>query len=1008
MTPEKTYTLDELEAADSEALDAESANAYSLEDLDRLDSWEEPKQGMVSVLSSYGKGFASDLARVPGQVGEILKETGEKGGAGLAIPSFIDGIAITNSFTKGERLKGPADEALIRIGETLSKKNEEWMKRTELKPESEGKADKVAFDLGAGSSSVLTSLGLLYATRSPTLPALLSGARQKADIYKEARAAAKTPEEASAISSAAGLIEGGVEQLGGVAFLKAISFNKWITRAVARAATEGLEEGIQQAGEEAVTNVTGVRKDSMQEIAMRIGYASVIGFTLGVPAGAVSTAIEKTSIKKELRGLGFSKDQTTRIIEKISEKTIEDGSVKMEVEKFIQEEITKTEQILNESLPPAAQSEAEAQTGTATATMEENDIYAQNFKARQQKQGESPQQLYDKISSGISRIAEPVSTRLGQINPKLKNKLRRYEYDLKQRTLEDEKSAKPFLEAYSKLNEKDQSDLDLALKNKDQEKIKDVLERNRMTQEYQGVRHALDALYIRAKDTGLDLGFIEEYFPRKVKDVDGMLKFFQKQDTWPEMVKAMNAKEVKLGRKLNDEEKAEMLNSMLRGFSGGGKAKLARPGNVKERKIDTVTPELNKFYQDSPQALLNYIYRVNDFIEARRFFGKAAKGKEMSENTLDDSIGAFVLDLLQDGSISGAQAKDVSDILKSRFAQKGPGGIVSAVKNITYIETMGSVTSAITQIGDIAFSLYKNGFYRTGKALAETVSGQAQLTKEDIGIERIAEEFAEKSKTAAALDFVFKSVGLNWMDRLGKETQINAALDKYSELAQKPTPEFTEQMKLIFGDEAAQTAEDLKAKTASDNVKFLLFSELADVQPIALSEMPEQYLKGGNSRLFYMLKTYTIKQLDVFRNEVFLKMRKDPKTAIGNFLRLSSLLMLANGTADLLKDLILNRPIEPDDYVIDNLLRLFGVSKFTLYKFKKEGVSQGVSSFVVPPLGKFISSGAKDIDKMLQGEFDPQEAEIIQSVPLLGKMYYWWFGGGKAKSEKGKSGRTRL
>ena len=191
------------------------------------------------------------------------------------------------------------------------------------------------------------------------------------------------------------------------------------------------------------------------------------------------------------------------------------------------------------------------------------------------------------------------------------------------------------------------------------------------------------------------------------------------------------------------------------------------------------------------------------------------------------------------------------------------------------------------------------------------------------------------------------------------------------------------------------------------NVKFFLFSELADVQPIALSEMPEQYLKSGNGRLLYMLKTYSIKQIDVFRNEVFLKIRSNPREALGNLVRLSTLLMLANGTADLIKDLILNRPVEPEDYVIDNFLRLFGISKFTLMKFKKESVSAGVSSFVVPPFGKFISSGAKDIDKMLKGEFEPEKAEIIQSVPFLGKIYYWWFGAGSEKGKKKKKQASR-
>jgi len=955
----------------------------------------------------------------------------------------------------------------------------------------------------------------------------------------------------------------------------------------------------------------------------------------------------------------------------------------------------------------------------ASRNVKEGDMYAENLQMRQKDKANLMGPIgnaYQTAAESVSRIAEPISTRLNTINPKLKNRMRRYEFDLKQRTLQDEKAVFPFLQKYDKLSEKDQADLDLAFKNNDDARIKEIIERNSMAAEYKAVRHTLDALYERATKTGVNIGYIPEYYPRQIKDAKGMLKLFKQQDEWPEMQKAINEKEEKLGRKLTDNEKAELLNSMLRGYRGKNRT----PGNIKKREISVVTPELNKFYHQAPQALLNYIYGVNDYVEARRFFGKSVKGSEMSEEATKASIGNFVLNLLESGEIEGKDAQSVSDVLLARFSTKGPGEITRAVKNISYMETMGSVTSAITQIGDIAFSLYKNGFYNTGKALAKRLGGQAEITREDIGIERIAEEFADKSKTGAALDKVFKMVGLNWMDRLGKETHINAALEKFHKLAKnepaaqnerqakfaslinnkdliseqsrkeaefignnleefdeayraklkkeyktdnpniissdvartaemegrgkftdqasadrhagvsayskmlyeemlsdqtlwdknvmvmagvsgagktgavrklapkdlnddivydtnvaslesgvriieqalasnperevqvfyvdrdpikafeegvipryldpegdhrvlpikahlnniksreaikqlyerykdnprvrfefignygekgaytetsieniaskvynideigailekgikeklnagiltkeaadafrgktssihgdmrpsgadsnqehslklrsKPkTPsKFYNQLVDIFGDkEAGNVIDDLISKTPSENVKFLLFSELADVQPIALSEMPETYLRAGNGRIFYMLKTYTIKQIDVFRNEVFLQMKDNPAKALGNLVRLSALLIFANATADVIKDFLLGRPMdsEDEDYwttkLVDNIIRLFGISKYSLYRFKKDGVSEGISSIVLPPIFNFVARGAKDIDKAMKddGEFEAHQAEIIQSVPLLGKLYYWWFGGGRKKIE---------
>lgn len=638
-------------------------------------------------------------------------------------------------------------------------------------------------------------------------------------------------------------------------------------------------------------------------------------------------------------------------------------------------------------------------------------IYEENFN-REESSGGNTSKIVDgfkSVQDAILRLIQPVSTRLGDISSSLKNKLRRHTFDLKQQVLKDEKAVKPFLKKYEKMSDRDQSDLDLALKNNDQAKIQDVLKRNGMEAEYASVRQTLDAIYKRAKDAGLDLGHITEYFPRKVKDYKAMLKFFKKDESWPEMQKELTKKEAKLGRKLTEEEKIDILNSFLRGSSKGSR----KPGSTKKREISVVTPDINEFYQDSPQSLVNYIYSINDYIETGKFFGKPFKKKDGTtrDEAVKDSIGSMVMDLLASGEIKGEDVDNVSDILFARFSPKGTSKRMSTVKNISYIEIMGSFTSAITQIADIFLSIYKNGFYKTGKALAKKLTGQKLITKENIGIEGIVEEFTDKSRSVKALQAVFKMIGFNWIDKLGKETLINASFDKLSEKAKKGDKKFIAQMDKVFGKETAQVISDLKSKTASDNVKFLLFSELADVQPISLDEMPEGYLRGGNWRILYMLKTFTIKQIDIFRNDVFNLMRTNPIQASKNLIRLSALLIAANATTDLLKKILLGQPLESDDEeednamwlgLIDNMLRLFGLSKYNLTTFKKDGIAEGIADIVLPPLFSSTKHLAKDITSVTKedSEFEAHQAETIQSVPLFGKLYYWWFGGGRKKIEE--------
>ena len=44
--------------------------------------------------------------------------------------------------------------------------------------------------------------------------------------------------------------------------------------------------------------------------------------------------------------------------------------------------------------------------------------------------------------------------------------------------------------------------------------------------------------------------------------------------------------------------------------------------------------------------------------------------------------------------------------------------------------------------------------------------------------------------------------------------------------------------------------EEFKNGEVTENTKLYVFNEIADIQPITLSEMPLKYLTGGNGRIF--------------------------------------------------------------------------------------------------------------------------------------------------------------
>ena len=628
-----------------------------------------------------------------------------------------------------------------------------------------------------------------------------------------------------------------------------------------------------------------------------------------------------------------------------------------------------------------------------TSSPVQDDIYTRN---RLIKKG-SPTRGGD--VNFAEKLFTPISSRLKRINPSLKQALTKFEYDTANSIMSDTNAATPFLESVKKMSADDRADLDLAFKNGDVKKIDEVVKKYGISKQYKSIRSTLDSIHKKALEVGLDVGYIENYHPRIIKDVKGFLDHVRGGKHWSLISEAIQKKETELGRYLTDEEKAYAINTLLRGYSLG-QIKLERPGNLKEREIDIITPEFNAFYEDSSSALVRYIEQVNENIAARRFFGKSE-----AFSNIDNSIGAYTARLLAEGKLTPNQELEVKQILQSRFNARGTSGPITIYKNLSYIDTMGSMVSAITQIGDLAFSLYRNGFLNTSSSFIEAVQGRSELTKRDLGIDKIAEEFKDTTRTGKWLKKVFNMTGLTWMDSLGKETLINSSIKNLRNLASKPTGEFEDRIEEVFGNESSQVIKDLKSGEITENVRLLAFSELSKFQPITLSEMPEKYLTGGNGRIFYMLKSYTIKQIDAVRNESFdLIAKGETAKGLGNLVRLSVALMAMNATADLIKDLLLNRPIEIEDLVIDNILRLLGFSKWQLYKARQEGVGTMLWQTITPP-AKLVDSIIKDSSAIYNQKLESlPDLETIQSVPLVGKLFYWWFGKGSIKSDRKRGG----
>ena len=627
-----------------------------------------------------------------------------------------------------------------------------------------------------------------------------------------------------------------------------------------------------------------------------------------------------------------------------------------------------------------------------------------------QRASEEVKEIMGKTAELGDEMLGAISTRLKNIHPSLKKAVRDFEFKHRQKALRDAEGVSDIIRASKRMNPRDRAIFDLARKNSDTTKI------NELSSKYgfdiSKTRKVLDDVRARALEVGYDIGYREEYHPRIIKNPKKFIQHFQKdKESWSIIEDAISFQESKLGRILTNEEKASIINSMMRGY--GQQISLSETGSMKARKIDRVTPELNQFYYDSDASLVRYVQQVNEAIEARRFFGKEATpagrkvlvkgGEEVNEvqlNNLDDSIGAYILRLIQEGKIKPEQEETLRGILQARFGYKNTNPVIGLYKNLTYIDTLGSPISAITQLEDLGIAFYRS-ILDTPGSFIRAVMDKSKIKMKDLGIETIWEEMRENRKTSVILRKMFDITFFSKMDRIGKETTVNAIIDKYRRLAKSGNQEeLVKRIEPVFEGETQSVINDLKGKEVTDNVLLLAFNELLDVQPVALSEMPQKYLESPAGRVFYTLKTFTLKRIDFIRNEAIQLMRTPGrrKEGIRNMLKLWGVLGVFGLGVDEMKNLILNRKTELSDKIVDNLLKPFGLTKWLLYKARREGIGTAVLMNIVPPV-KAMDSLWKDITVNIpQGK----KLKIPSSIPLGGKLYYWWFGKGADYSAKTK------
>jgi hypothetical protein len=313
--------------------------------------------------------------------------------------------------------------------------------------------------------------------------------------------------------------------------------------------------------------------------------------------------------------------------------------------------------------------------------------------------------------------------------------------------------------------------------------------------------------------------------------------------------------------------------------------------------------------------------------------------------------------------------------------QRGTHGSVQTLKNVGLMLTLGNPMSAVTQLGDQAFNIFRHKADALG-GMAKAIAGikDPEIAKA-FNLDAPLKEFSNTG-TSQALDRVLKYAGLKGMDMFGKESFLQASRAKWSKAT---TEEFNEQWGDFF-ENPSQVHKDLKKGNMTEDVHLLLFSELSEFQPVSLSETPEFFLTSGNLRIFYMLKTFAIKAINSTVREFRVEWQAgNHYKAARNFSALIGLLTLAGAGTDEIKDFMLGRESRISDNIVDNLLQLALINRYSLEKGLRNG--QLIETIVqghMPPF-RFASDFVVDMVNSAKGE---PTYRTMKNFPLAGSFVY--------------------
>ncbi len=588
-----------------------------------------------------------------------------------------------------------------------------------------------------------------------------------------------------------------------------------------------------------------------------------------------------------------------------------------------------------------------------------------------------------------------LSTDVARINPMVGGRLKKHDAAVGVKTSSYIKRAEPFVALMKSLPTKVVNQVNRHLGSEDFNGAKAILSKydSAAPQIVDDTKLLLKDIEDELIGSGYEFKSIDNYFPLKIASYKDFLNSIGKEYKVP-IDKALSDRAKKLGIKdvnaLPQIEAEEVVAQVLKGRQYGKLTEKSLASMSRKVRLDD---NVIQQYKAPQEALIEHISDSVARIEKRKFFGEAATQKGIKSIDLSDSVDKLIAQEITGKRMSSEDFGKLKELLEARFGmgerQTGTGANIA--KNLIYQMTIANPMSALTQIADLGMSVFANGLLPTLKSVVK----RPKIKIEDLLSDQlISAEIGTVGKMAKALDFTFTWSGFKAVDKFGKETLVNAAYNKFQKqaLTNKGVEQLRKRFGKTFGDEFDLLMSDLRSGEITDNVKMLAFAELANFQPVSLSEMPLRYLQADSGRVFYALKSFTIKQFDVMRREIIHEFTDgNPVEGMKKFIAYATILPLSGATVQEVKDFISRgdeiRIEDMPDQMVANAIKLMGTSQWVIENRVKQGKPvSAVAEAIMPPINLFDGI-AEELQSIYKGEkFDPETSQILQRLPPYGRL----------------------